>query len=218
MKDNEGAVEARSKRCVSAPFIAARFYEGIEEDEEELEDDGLPSGPRRRVSQMSLGSTAVASEPADASEKKFDDDIDCCSVCSASSSPLSTLIPCAHLICSSCLTGALNIVGEKDLKCGTCDNPVRDFKLLTPLTLKSASDSERDGIDRSQIKEGQQQQAMALLPSAFENLSMKLEEARSGSRHVSEASNASRSFSADSGDKVAVLRIDNVPWVSLSST
>lgn len=216
MRDDEVS-EYRAKRIVSAPFIAARFYEGsIDEDDEELEDDGLPSGPRRRVSQMSLGSTAVASEPADIYEKATDaTEPDGCSVCSSSNAALSTLSPCGHLICSSCITGSLNIVGEKDLRCGTCDEPVRAFKLLTPLAMKVAgSERESDGEPKGDLH------ASSLLASAFEGLSLKNYEkprsARSsevGNRRFSESSTGSRITSGADSNKVAVLRIDNVPWV-----
>ena len=48
-------------------------------------------------------------------------------VCFLSSSPLSTPISCEHLICSSRLAGALNIIREKDMRCATSDKAVNDF-------------------------------------------------------------------------------------------
>ncbi|KAH8830647.1 hypothetical protein DL96DRAFT_1813663 [Flagelloscypha sp. PMI_526] len=58
-----------------------------------------------------------------------------CSVCgvafSGSKLTLAILSPCNHPLCSSCLTSALNIVGEKDMECAVCYQSVHDFKLTT---------------------------------------------------------------------------------------
>ncbi|KAG5653732.1 hypothetical protein H0H81_010989 [Sphagnurus paluster] len=54
-----------------------------------------------------------------------------CSVCLATSPrTLAVLIPCAHPLCSACLTSALNIVGEKDMECAVCRGKVDDFRLV----------------------------------------------------------------------------------------
>ncbi|CAA7257303.1 unnamed protein product [Cyclocybe aegerita] len=54
-----------------------------------------------------------------------------CSVCLASNpSSLAILQPCGHPLCSTCLTSALNIVGEKDMQCAVCKRSVADFKLI----------------------------------------------------------------------------------------
>lgn len=205
-----------SKRSVSAPFIAGRFFEGYEEEEldEQLEDDGLPTSRplKRNHSNRTVSSqSAPPKTPADDDVSKPKEKA--CSVCSASSSPLSTLLPCEHLICSSCLTGALNIIGEKDMRCASCDKPVNDFKLLMPLNInsitKTIAEKEKDEAD-----ENKEEEASSLLPSAFEELSVKDEtdkiQERPGTRTPS-----LRSISGEFKDTLAVLRIDNVPWVRL---
>ncbi|PPQ65995.1 hypothetical protein CVT26_010655 [Gymnopilus dilepis] len=54
-----------------------------------------------------------------------------CSVCLASHpTSLAILQPCKHPLCSTCLTSALNIVGEKDMECAVCKQSVADFKLV----------------------------------------------------------------------------------------
>ena len=45
-------------------------------------------------------------------------------------STLAILQPCLHPLCSTCLTSALNIVGEKDMECAVCKRAVADFKLV----------------------------------------------------------------------------------------
>ena len=197
LREDEETFAIRSKRCVSAPFMAARFFDGFddEDEDESFEDDGLPLGPNR-----------VNNYSPSAKDTQFTPD-KACSVCSASLSPLSILIPCKHLICSSCLTGALNIVGEKDMRCATCDKPVENFKLLSPLKLGTALSEDKGDVGSS----------ADLLPSAFEELSLKTNDSTSNketnqaspTQHLGTLSNGA------SGD-VAVLRIDNVPWVRTS--
>ncbi|KAH8116125.1 hypothetical protein DFH11DRAFT_1742507 [Phellopilus nigrolimitatus] len=201
-----------TKRCVSAPFIAGRFYEGMEnddDDDDELEDDGLPSAPR---SSRLRPTKSVSSLPRPASPKDTSTNEKACSVCSASSSPLSTLIPCEHLICSSCLTGALNIIGEKDMRCATCDKPVNDFKLLTPLKLGIGN---IDEANKDDVKESNEDQSMKLLPSAFEELSVGLDDVGKNKVRFERVANETASPSVSSScddENVVVLRIDNVPW------
>lgn len=130
---------------------------------------------------------------------------DNCSVCSAASKAvaLSVLVPCGHLVCSACLTGALNIVGEKDMRCAVCESNVENFKLLSPASsltkkLKAASDDDDDDDEPRGPKD-----ASPLLPSMFADL-------RLGSPVFDNmTSPITPSF------ELAVLRIDNVPWVSL---
>ncbi|KXN84490.1 NADP-specific glutamate dehydrogenase [Leucoagaricus sp. SymC.cos] len=67
--------------------------------------------PPRNANSMILPPTSdiIAPEPASASD---------CSVClSQNASSLAILKPCGHPLCSTCLTSALNIVGEKDMEC-----------------------------------------------------------------------------------------------------
>ncbi|KAJ1306808.1 hypothetical protein OPQ81_007794 [Rhizoctonia solani] len=42
---------------------------------------------------------------------------------------LSLLEPCQHQICASCVTGSLNVVGEKDMICMYCLSPIESFKI-----------------------------------------------------------------------------------------
>jgi len=54
-----------------------------------------------------------------------------CSVCLAfRPASLAILEPCGHPLCSTCLTSALNIVGEKDMACAVCKQSVADFRLV----------------------------------------------------------------------------------------
>lgn len=207
-----------SKRSVSAPFIAGRFFEGYEEDDldEQLEDDGLPTSrpPKRNHSIRTVSSQSAPAKPcADANSVKSDEKG--CSVCSSSSSPLSTLIPCEHLICSSCLTGALNIIGEKDMRCATCDKAVNDFKLLAPLNIGSLAKAEPEAEkEKTDDQEKKKEEASSLLPSAFEELTVEDEaEATEEKEKSSTRTPSVRSVSGEYTDALAVLRIDNVPWV-----
>lgn len=59
-----------------------------------------------------------------------------CSVCgshasSAARGELTLLEPCKHLVCRACMTHSLNIVGEKNFSCMTCDAPIINFSLLS---------------------------------------------------------------------------------------
>ncbi|KAL5633227.1 hypothetical protein ACGC1H_003657 [Rhizoctonia solani] len=42
---------------------------------------------------------------------------------------LSLLEPCQHQICAPCVSGSLNVVGEKDMICMCCLSPIRSFKI-----------------------------------------------------------------------------------------
>lgn len=46
---------------------------------------------------------------------------------------LSLLQPCQHQICASCVTGSLNVVGEKDMICMYCFSPIQSFKISRTL-------------------------------------------------------------------------------------
>ena len=209
----------KNKRCVSAPFIAARFYEGYEGYEDDDE-----AGPCDLVSQDQVSGTrapSASSQPTIVSTTDIKDEPhkNACSVCSASS-PLSVLDPCGHLICSSCLTSSLNIVSEKDMSCATCDKPVRNFNLLTPLKIATSIPKETENADSASVNsEKEETQAIRLLPSAIEDLS--LDRDGKASQEMASVGSASQMssptpkvHSIDNNIRdVAVLRIDNVPWV-----
>ncbi len=127
-------------------------------------------------------------------------------------------------MCSSCLTGALNIIGEKDNALRQCEEKVDDFKLLTSVVTK-AKDGEKDAkaIESTPSQtygnlEDDDERPSPLLPSAIGNASP-----GNGKRlfevvqplppnYVAHEANIS-SQSNSSGSQPAVLRIDNVPWV-----
>ena len=212
-------------RSVSAPFTAFKFNldesDGDEDDSDLDEAEiSLCMSPRSRTTKLravrsvstSLIKTRtnavvdvldVPSTP-EAARQEHDPDVELCSVCSASSSatPLSALKPCEHRICSSCLTGALNIIGEKDMTCAVCEQPVQDFKLLAPLKL-SDTEGSQEGAKETMVK---------LLPSAFSAISPQNSDKAST---ASPASNCSRRLVEQKqvDSELSVLRIDNVPWV-----
>ncbi|OCB89126.1 hypothetical protein A7U60_g3725 [Sanghuangporus baumii] len=220
LRNSEGSFTVKTKRCVSAPFIAGRFYEGYddEEDSADLEDDGLPNDPqvvRTRAQSVSSQLTAVSN--TDINNEEPNDNM--CSVCSAVSSPLSVLDPCGHLACSSCLTSSLNIVGEKDMSCATCDKPVRNFKLLTPLKIAVSIPKESENADSpNKNSEEEENEAIRLLPSVMEDLSINRDD-KANQEIASVGSSSQKNsptpkvHSIDNRIRdVAVLRIDNVPW------
>ncbi|KAL5476813.1 hypothetical protein ACEPAI_2999 [Sanghuangporus weigelae] len=220
LRNSEDSFAVKTKRCVSAPFIAGRFYEGYNDEEytTDLEDDGLPNDPqvaRTRAQSVSSQPTAVSNTDIDNEAPNEN----MCSVCSAVSSPLSFLDPCGHLVCSSCLTSSLNIVGEKDMSCATCDKPVRNFRLLTPLKIAASIPKESENADRSNTNsEEEENEAIRLLPSAMEDFSISRDV--KANQEIASIEDASQKNSptptVHSIDKrvrdVAVLRIDNVPW------
>ena len=91
------------------------------------------------------------------------------------------------------------------MRCGTCERPVENFKLLSPLKLGAPLEDKAEG-EGNTIPED-------LLPSAFEDLSLKSNNRSRETNHTSPKSHETL-LNATYGD-VAVLRIDNVPWVSL---
>lgn len=191
--------------------------DGVDEDDDEtLEDDGLPTAPKTSKLRVTRSASAISSSTA-SSEVDSQKDVDvtdsrACSVCSASSSPMSTLKPCGHLICSSCLTGALNIVGEKDMRCATCEQPVDDFKLLTPMKLDSpisVKESSQVHAPSPSLNRGPRD-VLTLLPSAFDELAIKETRPSVDDLSQNQPSVALPTVVAE----IAVLRIDNVPWVT----
>ncbi|EJD05485.1 uncharacterized protein FOMMEDRAFT_165895 [Fomitiporia mediterranea MF3/22] len=208
-----------TKRSVSAPFIAARFYGGgVDEDEDdEFEDDGLPAAPKRsRARTQSVPSLPTIASVSDVTiQENLAENM--CSVCSATSSPLSVLVPCEHLICSSCLTSSLNIVGEKDMRCATCDKSVEDFRLLSPLKIDAQTIEETERCNtNSDLAIIRDEPMNQLLPSAIENLSLVDSDGKKQtcSDQAMQNKGAAPVVSPITKDNsnLAVLRIDNVPW------
>ena len=101
------------------------------------------------------------------------------------------------------------------MRCATCDKAVNDFKLLTPLNIgslaKAEPEAEKEKVDDQEKKE---EDASSLLPSAFEELAIKDEaETTQEKEKPSTRPPSVRSVSGEYTDALAVLRIDNVPWV-----
>lgn len=218
-------------RSVSAPFYNARTFDMDSDDEENSYDEVMPAV--RLTKQPALRPIKSADTLPASVIEGFQDiplegnslpEIHSCAVCSASSCTLSVLSPCGHVVCSSCLTGALNIIGEKDMRCATCEQKVDDFKLLTPVITratdgdKNAKESESTESQPSEDQESDNGKPTGLLPSAIDSASpgngKKLFEVVQPlpTNYVSHETNASPQMHSP-GSQPAVLRIDNVPWV-----
>lgn len=165
-----------------------------------------------------------------------------CSVCGISFSTseggkltLAILSPCNHPLCSSCLTSALNIVGEKDMECAVCRESVDDFKLTTIVVSKekkqrvlqphnpvtpSRARAPLGAVDlNSRLPSGP-----LFAPKRWDELSedslsdspMALRKLKEdvGQSPVDNVLSVSKEGGMDSpDDEFVVLRIDNVPWV-----
>ena len=206
-------------RSVSAPYFGSRDN-GVDSDDDEVEQTGIL--PAVRLTRPGLRSIkSVDSFPLTKSDSGLPM-VQGCSVCSASSITLSSLSPCGHVICSSCLTGALNIIGEKDMRCATCDAKVVDFKLLAPVSGSPTSRKEcgetSSEMEYASVDPLPTDNHDSLLPSAFDG-----DEPHTGNKHFEVVQPLPAGFKADpiatqsgittnSADPT-VLRIDNVPWV-----
>ncbi|KAI1798132.1 hypothetical protein LXA43DRAFT_876352 [Ganoderma leucocontextum] len=146
-----------------------------------------------------------------------------CSVCGLVKGSLAILKPCSHPLCSTCLTSALNIVGEKDMECAMCHAKVDDFTLCkngpdVGATTTTESKLQRIIEECTEIEEFDS--GIGLLPSnfngreigdinLFDDDEIFMDRAQGASTPVA-GSNASFT-STRTADRV-VLRIDNVPW------
>jgi Zinc finger, C3HC4 type (RING finger) len=129
----------------------------------------------------------------------------CCSVCSSLGPSLAELEPCAHLLCSACLTSALNIVGEKDMECAVCKIGVANFNLRN--TGSKGSSLPITGAPRGCLTSG------ALDGFNKENFANDF--------HLFDLQGSSTPSRSDChitlrDGELPVLRIDNVPWVRIS--
>ncbi|TFY76946.1 hypothetical protein EWM64_g7067 [Hericium alpestre] len=135
-----------------------------------------PFGPAIPASQDIL-----AEEPAPASPSV-------CSVCGLAPSSLAVLDPCSHVLCSACLTSALNIVGEKDMECAVCKAGVSNFMLRSTSSSQGSSPSgPRGGFGTIGGEAGR-----AGTPTGAARRQAAVSSGRAG--------------------ETPVLRIDNVPW------
>ncbi|EJF63755.1 hypothetical protein DICSQDRAFT_101752 [Dichomitus squalens LYAD-421 SS1] len=147
-----------------------------------------------------------------------------CSVCGLVKGSLAILKPCSHPLCSTCLTSALNIVGEKDMECAMCHAKVDAFTLCKDnpdvAAVKSPAESKLQRIIEECTEFEEFDSGIGLLPSnfngreigdvnLFDDDEIFMDRAQGASTPVA-GSNASFT-SAKTTDRV-VLRIDNVPW------
>ncbi len=115
------------------------------------------------------------------------DDTTKCVACTTSRADLVTL-SCDHVMCSSCFTASLNIVGEKTFSCAKCLKPVEHFAFTKPSgTVAFGHSSQHRSSSNSSV--------------LFSN---------------DASPSARRSPSAADEMGLAVLRLDDVPWVCLA--
>lgn len=124
----------------------------------------------------------------------------CCSVCGTLGPSLAELEPCSHLLCSACLTSALNIVGEKDMECAVCKTGVANFHLRN--TGSKGSNMLTPSASRGR-----------LTPAALEgsNKDDLTNDFHFFDLQASSTPNQSERHHVRDGE-LPVLRIDNVPW------
>ncbi|EIW77199.1 hypothetical protein CONPUDRAFT_157462 [Coniophora puteana RWD-64-598 SS2] len=121
-----------------------------------------------------------------------------CSDCGACPERLAMLSPCGHPLCPSCLTSAINIVGEKDMQCAVCKNRVVDFNLQANKGSGPRRTSPSSPLQSRQVNH----QHTPLLPSVFE----------SNLGPVTTPFQCCTPAPIRRGSERVVLRIDNVPW------
>ncbi|TDL24593.1 hypothetical protein BD410DRAFT_827106 [Rickenella mellea] len=220
---------------------------GVGGDEGEGADEGEMSPGSTKVSATSKefaslsgspsSTTTNSQSPTSTSTPPTTNAAQSCALCNTPStlSALSSLVPCAHVVCSSCLTGALNIVGEKDLRCVVCEEVVRDFRMLggfgrgAAAAVKDTQTQTKEGEEGEKINEGQEKwdEEMEEGNGEKERGELKGEEKEKMSYKdavlpkvvpapapaapvVVEAKKGDVDVKAT--DELAVLRIDNVPW------
>ena len=144
-----------------------------------------------------------AFEPPQVASKSVPQDTPACSVCGSSSGSIAVLEPCAHPLCSGCLTSALNIVGEKDMECAVCKAKVDDFK-LQKLSLPSELSARAPQPPRNSVFLHEP------LESGFQDF---IDRAQGSSTPVTESKATRQQGSSNKVNERPVLRIDNVPWV-----
>lgn len=81
-----------------------------------------------------------------------------CAIPGTSIASLALLNPCHHALCSACLTSALNIVGEVEMRCVVCKGVVAGFGLVRADT--NAREQEKDHKKAKKAKEQEEQEDM----------------------------------------------------------
>lgn len=139
-----------------------------------------------------------------------------CTVCDKQPSEsfrMIVLSPCSHILCSSCFTGTLNIVGEKNMTCMECNSPVQSFHFALSLEKNGDSGHTIDSSCPSPYSKP---------PDSHCELVSKLAELTASTKIFSRKPTASapnrrpitiaeRDMKTDSD--ISVLRLDNIPWV-----
>lgn len=98
------------------------------------------------------------------------------------------------------------------MRCATCEQPVDDFQLLTPLKIEIPAVVEQTNGQtalKSSSPDTSAEETLKLLPSAFDELFIKetkpsVDDLQRSQVLVKES---------PTNMEIAVLRIDNVPWV-----
>ncbi|CAE6481922.1 unnamed protein product [Rhizoctonia solani] len=111
---------------------------------------------------------------------------------------LSLLEPCLHQICASCVTGSLNVVGEKDMICMYCLSPIKSFKIARSFVRIHSGTSPQDLLSSDPSRQ----------------VTLPLDSPTSQGSFSSALSHLDpQSSPVLAGDlPIVVLRIDNVPW------
>ncbi|EIN08843.1 hypothetical protein PUNSTDRAFT_143545 [Punctularia strigosozonata HHB-11173 SS5] len=151
-----------------------------------------------------------------------------CAVCGLETRKLAILDPCGHEVCSACLTSALNIVGEKDMRCAVCNEAVENFHLQVGNTSGDTSGTPSSATStppsRSRATSGTRSRVPSanhsiLLPSAFDKSATSERKVSNGGSIYDHASPARGAMTSTPvmgrqlrGGECVVLRIDNVPW------
>ncbi|KAG8763622.1 hypothetical protein FRC11_014963 [Ceratobasidium sp. 423] len=111
---------------------------------------------------------------------------------------LSLLEPCLHQICASCVTGSLNVVGEKDMICMYCLSPIKSFKIARPFGRIHSGTSPQDSLSSNRSRQVFPPQDSPTPQGSFSSALSRLD---------------SQSPPVLASDlPIVVLRIDNVPW------
>ncbi|CAE6425941.1 unnamed protein product [Rhizoctonia solani] len=111
---------------------------------------------------------------------------------------LSLLEPCQHQICASCVTGSLNVVGEKHMICMYCLSPIKSFKIARPFSRIHSEIPPEDSF--------------SMHPSR--HISSQQESPTPHGSYITTLSHLDIPLSPNPEGRlpIVVLRIDNVPW------
>ncbi|KAJ4468797.1 hypothetical protein J3R30DRAFT_1606228 [Lentinula aciculospora] len=193
----------------------------------------LSSSDASHHASSNASSKASTPVPIPAVVSKATAPLHCCSICARkppSLTRLAILTPCGHALCPTCLTSALNIVGEKDMECAGCRAKVADFKLVSINADEAATEKAEDVFAAQEQKRGFRDNSLHIgnldevsptfdISSLNESDLFSDENVRAstpppkvkGMRRDSGLRPVPGAGQAAEQDPV-VLRIDNVPW------